>query len=211
MNFLLPAIALAALLATTHNKRSAKLLSDAEAAAKAAALAAKHPAAAALPSPKPSPSAFAPRPARKPAPHTRPAPRPVPRPARHAAAPRPVPRPHSAPRPMPYYQRGESKTMEQGSGPKPRVVTAPVAQVVYPPGMNAAKARNAARDVATHLRQKGRAGYSHKALKVWQRLAGIAQDGVYGHGTHAALKHFGANPPDAFFNQGTESYPWSAA
>ena len=86
----------------------------------------------------------------------------------------------------------------------------PVHGAVRPPeGYDKIKASNAAPDVARHLALKGRDGYSRKVLKSWQLRAGIAPDGIYGHGAHAALAHFvGKKAPRAFFNQGVEAYPW---
>jgi hypothetical protein len=62
------------------------------------------------------------------------------------------------------------------------------------------EARATAQRVSDHLEAKGIAHYSHEALRIWQTLAGLVQDGIYGGSTRGALIFFGVpNPPPAFF------------
>lgn len=75
-----------------------------------------------------------------------------------------------------------------------------------PAGTDLALAKSTAAKMAAHLKQAGRDKYDRKALKLWQTRAGLAPDGIYGKGTAAALKYFGAAAPAPFFNQGTASY-----
>jgi len=97
-------------------------------------------------------------------------------------APAPTPQPHSTPTPAP--------------GPTP------------PPGFDRTKANRAAPDVAKHIKAK-KYDYNRGALKTWQKLAGIDQDGVYGKGSAAALRYYvGASAPKALFAQGSDHYPW---
>lgn len=78
-----------------------------------------------------------------------------------------------------------------------------------PEGFDREKASRAAPDIAKHLSQKGISHYSRPALRIWQKLAGVAQDGIYGRGTAAALRYFvGAKAPRPFFAQGVDTYPW---
>jgi len=91
----------------------------------------------------------------------------------------------------------------------PATPATPATRATPPDGFDPVKAGNSAANVAKHLRKKGKANYSRDVLRAWQKLAGIAQDGIYGHGSHAALAHYaGSAAPAAFYNQGTESYPW---
>jgi len=88
---------------------------------------------------------------------------------------------------------------------------APVAPATDTPpaGYNRDGASRAAPDIAKHLKQKGIDHYNRNALRTWQKLAGIAQDGVYGRGAAAALRHFvGAAAPKPFFAKGVDIYPW---
>jgi peptidoglycan hydrolase-like protein with peptidoglycan-binding domain len=81
-----------------------------------------------------------------------------------------------------------------------------------PEGYDRVKASNTAPDVAKHLRNKGRGGYSRAVVKAWQTKAGIRSDGIYGRETYAALKFFAGNAaPKPFFAQGVEVYPWEDA
>jgi peptidoglycan hydrolase-like protein with peptidoglycan-binding domain len=78
-----------------------------------------------------------------------------------------------------------------------------------PDGFDREKAGRAAPDVAKHLAQKGISHYSRPVLRTWQKLAGIAQDGIYGRGSAAALRYYvGAKAPKPFFAQGEDFYPW---
>lgn len=95
------------------------------------------------------------------------------------------------------------------SVPPDSATSADSAPAATPPGFDSLKAFNSAPDVARHIANKGM-NYSRKVLKAWQRVAGIAQDGIYGKGSYAALRHFvGDQAPKPLFNQGTETYPWS--
>lgn len=77
-----------------------------------------------------------------------------------------------------------------------------------PAGYDKVKASRAAPDVARHIAQK-KGDYSRQALRVWQKLAGITQDGIYGRGTAAALRFYvGSKAPKALFAQGVDAYPW---
>jgi hypothetical protein len=69
-----------------------------------------------------------------------------------------------------------------------------------PAGYDAAKARKMAGQVANHLRNAGRSGYSRPMLREFQRAAGIVVDGLYGGGTRGALVYYGAKtPPTPYF------------
>lgn len=78
-----------------------------------------------------------------------------------------------------------------------------------PEGFDRAKAANAAPDVASNIRNK-KYDYNRKALKIWQKLAGIAQDGIYGNGSAAAMRYYvGPSAPKSLFTkQGVDHYPW---
>lgn len=77
-----------------------------------------------------------------------------------------------------------------------------------PEGFDRAKAANSAPDVARNIRAK-QYSYSRPALKIWQKLAGIAQDGVYGKGSAAAMRYYvGPSAPKPLFAQGVDHYPW---
>lgn len=105
----------------------------------------------------------------------------------------------SSPRPAPQ------PTMSVGPiTQKPAAAAA--AKKPPPAGTDLALAKSTAAKMAAHLKQKGRDHYDRKALKLWQTRAGIVPDGIYGKGTAAALKYFGAAAPAPFFNQGTASY-----
>lgn len=118
-------------------------------------------------------------------------------------------------------QQKEAKTPPPASSSAPRPSTpakmtvgpvvqkqaaAPAARKPAPAGTDLALAKQTAAQVAAHLKQKGRDGYDRKVLKLWQTRAGLPPDGIYGRGTAAALKYFGAAAPAAFFAQGTASY-----
>lgn len=68
-------------------------------------------------------------------------------------------------------------------------------------GYDRQKAKNAAKDIAAHLTNQGRA-YDKKRLSTWQTQAGILADGLYGPKTKAALEYFGAKPPSPPFVAG---------
>jgi murein L,D-transpeptidase YcbB/YkuD len=102
-----------------------------------------------------------------------------------------------------YFNSPANQTPAKPTGP------------AYPPGYDRAKAASTAAGVAKHLNEWNAKGkdakynYSRAIVSAWQKAAGIVSDGIYGRGTYAALKHFGASPPKPFFAQGVESYPWS--
>lgn len=64
---------------------------------------------------------------------------------------------------------------------------------------DAALARSRAQSIADHVRTK-KSAYDRPKLAVWQALAGIDADGLYGPGTRTALVNHGAkNVPSALF------------
>jgi hypothetical protein len=113
----------------------------------------------------------------------------------------PTPYTPPVPRPKPVAVDGrDPMTRPPPPGPPPGPV--------YPEGFDRAKAMNAAPDVARNIKNK-KYDYNRKALKLWQRLAGIAQDGIYGRGSAAALRFYiGGAAPKPLYAQGTDSYPW---
>ena len=79
---------------------------------------------------------------------------------------------------------------------------ATAARDVKPAGYDAAKARAGAAKMAAHI-ASAKYSYSRQALKTWQKYAGLAQDGIYGPLTRAALITFGVErPPKALFKAG---------
>lgn len=71
-----------------------------------------------------------------------------------------------------------------------------------PVQVNAAVAKQKAQSIADHVRTK-KAGYDRPKLAVWQALAGLGVDGLYGPSTQKALSKFGAkNVPKALFKGG---------
>jgi hypothetical protein len=96
--------------------------------------------------------------------------------------------------------------------PAPTVSTAPPSGPTPPPGFDATKARNMAKQVANNLTSKGPQGYSHDLLKQFQLAAGIAADGLYGGGARGALIYYGVpRPPQPYFKPTeTAPYPWAS-
>lgn len=93
--------------------------------------------------------------------------------------------------------------------PTPAPTPAPVPSGPTPPaGFDRVKASNSAADVARNIATK-KYSYSRDALKIWQKLAGVAQDGIYGRGSAAAMRYYvGPSAPKALFAQGEDHYPW---
>ena len=61
------------------------------------------------------------------------------------------------------------------------------------------EARSKAQSTADHVRTKSY-GYDRPRLAVWQALAGVSADGLYGPSTEVALRDYGAvNVPKALF------------
>lgn len=109
------------------------------------------------------------------------------------------PRPSTPAKPAP-------KPASMSVGPVVQRQAAAPPAAAAPAGTDLAVAKKTAPDVAAHLKSKNRNTYSRDVVKLWQKRAGIASDGIYGRGTEAALKYFGAKPPKAFFAQGNASY-----
>lgn len=81
-------------------------------------------------------------------------------------------------------------------------------------GFNPVSAKSQAARVVANLK-KGRDHYSRPTLSAWQRLAGIAADGIYGGESAGALAWYLQGTPDVaprpFFKPTTvTSYRWAA-
>jgi peptidoglycan hydrolase-like protein with peptidoglycan-binding domain len=102
-----------------------------------------------------------------------------------------------------------AKSTKATPTPAPTPAPAPVPSGPTPPaGFDRTKASNSAPDVARNIATK-KYSYSRDALKIWQKLAGVAQDGIYGKGSAAAMRYYvGPSAPKALFAQGTDHYPW---
>lgn len=90
--------------------------------------------------------------------------------------------------------------------PPPRTPPPPldVENYTVSPRPGADVARKSAQATADHVRNKG-TKYDRARLAVWQSAAGIASDGLYGPGTVAALKKYGAkNVVKPLFKGGTK-------
>jgi hypothetical protein len=97
------------------------------------------------------------------------------------------------------------------SKPSAPVAATTLASGAPPAGFDILAARALAPKVAADL-LKGIGKYSHALLAQFQRLAGIAQDGLYGGGARGALIFYGIkNPPQAFFKPTkTTPYVWQS-
>jgi hypothetical protein len=83
-----------------------------------------------------------------------------------------------------------------------------------PAGFNPVSAKSQAARVVANLK-KGRDNYSRPTLSAWQRLAGIAADGIYGGASAGALAWYLQGTPDVaprpFFKPTTVTpYRWAA-
>jgi hypothetical protein len=76
-----------------------------------------------------------------------------------------------------------------------------------PEGYDQAKAKNAAEGLAKHIKAKNY-NYDRKVLTAWQRVAGIAQDGVYGPAAANALKYFTPGAPKKLFAKSRDGTPY---
>jgi peptidoglycan hydrolase-like protein with peptidoglycan-binding domain len=87
--------------------------------------------------------------------------------------------------------------------PPPPIAAVPAVApaTAVPAGFDPDGARRVAPRIAAHLRKKGAANYSRQALREFQRLAGLKEDGLYGGRTAGALRYYlgGANPPAPMF------------
>lgn len=97
----------------------------------------------------------------------------------------------SPPRPAPIFAT------------KPAPVKTTTAPDRRPDGYDATKAKNAAEGLAKHIK-KSNYNYERKALQAWQKVAGIAQDGVYGPTSANALKYFTPLAPKKLFAKGKD-------
>ena len=126
----------------------------------------------------------------------------------HVVAPPPLPVPPLvAPSPAPVVQPSATRITYATTEPT-------TAQPQPPEGFNPQAAKAQAARVAANLR-KGRDQYSRPALTAWQRLAGIAADGIYGGGSAGALAWFlqgqSAIAPRPFFKPTVPApYPWES-
>jgi hypothetical protein len=136
-----------------------------------------------------------------------------------APPPPPVPIAVVAPPPPPQPLPAQPVVM-----PMPALIAQPAAvmtptpgptttQAVPPAGFNPSAAKAQAARVAANLR-KGRDQYSRATLNAWQRLAGIAADGIYGGESAGALAWYLQGTPDVaprpFFKPTTlQPYRWA--
>jgi hypothetical protein len=120
--------------------------------------------------------------------NSRPPQLPPPLPPRTPAPPARTQTPTSAPRPA---------APPAARTPAPR---APAPKKLVLPPYSPVEARETAPKVAAHLASQGRDHYRRDALKIWQALAGLVADGLYGGATRGALIYYGVPvPPAAFF------------
>lgn len=109
-------------------------------------------------------------------------------------------------------RRAKAKPAQPAPTPpaaQPAPAPAPAPTGPTPPaGFDRVKASKAAPDVARHIALK-KYDYNRDALRAWQKLAGLAPDGIYGRGAAAAMRFYvGSSAPRALFNQGEDFYPW---
>lgn len=79
----------------------------------------------------------------------------------------------------------------------------PSGAATAPVGYDRVKAKARAKEVATKLRQQGKA-YDRKYLAGWQTQAGLGADGLYGPQTRNALVYYGASDAPAAYVKGTD-------
>ncbi len=122
---------------------------------------------------------------------------PPPSPAPFVVTPKPAPAPVVVVQPQPATPTPQEPTTVQP-----------------PPGFSPSAAKAQAARVAANLK-KGRDQYSRPNLTAWQRLAGLAADGIYGGETAGALAWYLQGQPSVaprpFFKPTTPTpYRWSA-
>jgi peptidoglycan hydrolase-like protein with peptidoglycan-binding domain len=112
-----------------------------------------------------------------------------------------------------WLRANQPKAAPAAKAPAP--APAPAAPGPTPPaGFDRAKAAKAAPNLAKHIVNSGatkearKKNYSRPAVREFQRLAGLTQDGMYGRGTAAAVRYYAGSAPEALYTGGTDTYAW---
>ncbi|HEY3493039.1 MAG TPA: hypothetical protein VGK73_00060, partial [Polyangiaceae bacterium] len=127
--------------------------------------------------------------------------------ARHAVEQTPAPKP-PAPKPQPAPKpKPEPIIVSPKPAPTPTPAPTPKPSGGPPAGFDGAKAKAAAPGLAKHIKS-AQYNYTREALSTWQKVAGLAQDGVYGPASANALKYYVASAPKALFKKARNGTPY---